>query len=303
MMFTLKRNWKYILILLICLIIMIVNFFSNTNMSWILKEAIFNPEYRVEWFANPEYQANYVRINGSMAGFDEMSKSVFTIFKDVIYNAQFSFDVSVIFSTIWFQIIIPLFTVVSGIEFYKSFHSIFQLRLHNKKRYRETIIKEIMLNALKLAGAIFVAYFIFLIFAYFAENSGKLGADGRSLFSDLLGNEFYINHTFIYFVLEGLVRFFIVPFVYATLSQSVVLLGKDLKEVIAAPILYYYGLSAVGFALYLLVPSIAIYLNPSLIMASGSYEGYNSLLMIAINSLPLVIAFIIIFVRTRHVEV
>lgn len=282
---------------------MIISLMDNKNLIWIMKEAIFNSEYRMEWFANPEYQANYLSRNGSMEGFNEINRTVFTIFKDVITHGFYTFDVSVIFGTVWFQVIIPLFSVISGIEFYNSFHSIIQIKIHNKKRYRTAIIKEIISNALKLASSIFISYFVFLVIVFFIENTGRLGADGRTMFSDLFGNGLYVNHTFIYFILEGLVRFLLIPFVYAILSQSIVLLGKDLKEVIAAPILYYYGLSAVGYALYLIFPTISIYLNPSVIMASGSYDSFNSMIMIGINSIPLVVGFIIIYVRTRYAEI
>ena len=72
---------------------------------------------------------------------------------------------------------------------------------------------------------------------------------------------------------------------------------------LAAPILYYYGLSALGFALAMVLPQLAIYINPSVIMASGSYDQFNSIVLIFINMLPLLIGLGIIHWRTKNVEI
>lgn len=229
--------------------------------------------------------------------------TVFNIMKSVISNMQFTFDVSVIFGTMWFQIIIPLFATISGVAFYQIYNSNLKLKIIRKERYKQTILKEILFNSLKLGSVIFAAYLVFISCAYLISTPGSLGSSERTLFSDLIGNGLFLNHTFLYFIMEGIVRFFMIPFAYATLSQSFALFDKSLKEVIAAPILYYYGLSAIGFAMAMVVPQLAIYINPSVIMANGSYEQFNSIVLILINMLPLLIGLGIIYWRTKNVEI
>ena len=292
MKFWWKRNWKFFALFIICLMIMLYGMLGDKNFFWILKESIFNPEYRANFFLNNETTVGMV-----------IEPTVFNIMKTVISNMHFTFDASVIFGTMWFQIIIPLFATISGIEFYQIYNSNLKLKIIRKESYRQTVLKEILFNSLKLGGIIFIAYLIFISFVYLISTPGSLGSSERTLFSDLIGNNLYLNHTFIYFIMEGIVRFFMIPFAYATLSQSFSLLNKSLKEVIAAPILYYYGLSALGFALAMVLPQLAIYINPSVIMASGSYDQFNSIVLIFINMLPLLIGLGIIHWRTKNVEI
>lgn len=292
MKFWWKRNWKFFALFIICLMIMLYGMLGEKNFFWILKESIFNPEYRANFFLYNETTVGMV-----------IEPTVFNIMKTVISNMQFTFDTSVIFGTMWFQIIIPLFATISGIEFYQIYNSNLKLKIIRKESYRTVILKEILFNSLKLGGIIFVAYLIFISFVYFISTPGSLGSSERTLFSDLIGNNLYLNHTFIYFIMEGIVRFFMIPFAYATLSQSFSLFSKSLKEVIAAPILYYYGLSAFGFAFAMVLPQLAIYINPSVIMASGSYDQFNSIVLIFINMLPLLIGLGIIYWRTKNVEI
>ncbi|MGL5540549.1 MAG: hypothetical protein ACRDBX_02815 [Erysipelotrichaceae bacterium] len=291
MLFWLKRNRKYIALFMVCLLIMLHGVLDEKNIFWILKESIFNPEYRLNFFGNNETTVGLV-----------IEPTVFNIMKSVVSNLQFTFDVSVIFGTVWFQIIIPLFATISGISFYQIYHSNFKLKIIRKTSYRQSVEREILSNSFKLASIIFAAYFVFLCFSYIVSTPGFLGSSERTMFSDLFGNSLFSNHTFFYFILEGLVRFFLIPFAYATLTQAVAVLDTSLKEVIAAPILYYYGLSAVGFALYMVVPELSIYINPSVIMASGSYDQFNTILLILINMLPFFIGMFLVRWKTKYVE-
>ncbi|MGL5979211.1 MAG: hypothetical protein ACRCZJ_09485 [Erysipelotrichaceae bacterium] len=286
-----KRNYKYIALFMICLLIMLHGVLDEKNIFWILKESMFNPEYRLNFFGNNETTVGMV-----------IEPTVINIMKSVLSNVQFTFDVTVIFGTLWFQIIIPLFATISGISFYQIYHSNFKLNIIRKMNYRKSVKREILHHSFTLASVVFAAYFVFICFSYVVSTPQALGSSERSLFSDLFGNSLFLNYTFFYFILEGFVRFFLIPFAYATLAQSIALFDTSLKEVIAAPILYYYGLSAVGFALSMVVPQLAIYVNPSAIMASGSYDQFNTILLILINLLPFFIGMFLIHWKTKYVE-
>lgn len=287
-----KNNWKYLMVFLICTLIMCYGILEEQNVFEILKRAFFEPGYKENFFAGTENAKELANVE----------PSVINIIKHVLSNAQYTLDVSIIFGTRWFQILIPLFAIMSGVVFYNSYNTVMNFEFYRKTKYRPTVFGSVLKNSLKIAVAIFLAYLIFLLFINNIATSGWMGSDERSFFSDILGNRFFIEHTLLYFVLEGIVRFLLIPFAYATLAQSIVLLGKDLKEVIAAPILYYYGLSAVGYAASIIVPWLAIYINPSVIMASGTYDNYSSIILILVNLIPLFIGLGIIYWRTRYVE-
>lgn len=284
MKFMVKRNEKYLFVFLICFLIMLFGLVRTQNIVEILKRALFENGYKENFFLYQEDSA-----------LKQTTPTIINIIKHVFSHAVYSFDSTIIFSTEWFQIIIPLFSIICGIDFFNYYHSLFQMEVCKSNSYKLFIFKQLCIRCIKLSGSIFLSYFLFIIVVYNISSLAQLGADNRTLFADLLSNQFYVNHTFLYFVLEGSVRFFLIPFVYAFFCQSFVLLKKGLKEVIAAPIAYYYGLSAIGYATMTLFSYASLYLNPSILMANGSYDSFNSILIIVMNMIPLYIAIGIIW--------
>lgn len=80
------------------------------------------------------------------------------------------------------------------------------------------------------------------------------------------------------------------------------LVNASLKYVIGAPIIYYYGLSAIGYALCFFAPTIAIYLNPTVLMANGTHY-FNTVLLLLVNFVPLYVAIGIVLYKNKYVEI
>lgn len=288
--FAIKLNWMYIAIFLICIAIMLFGILEEEQFFRILQRALFENGYKEHYFANVENANELINI----------APTVWNIMKYSVSNYHLVLDTNIILGTTWFQIVIPFFSLVGGITFYNHFHKIDRMRYFRKNKYRSELLKVISKNALKVSCAVFFAYLIFTFFIYSLATPGQLGAEGRTFLQDILGPQFYTNHTLLYFLLEGSVRFLLIPFTYTIFVQSIVLLEKSVKEVMLAPIVYYYGLSAVGYALYSFAPTLSLYINPSVIMASGSYDSFNSILLILINSIPLFLGILLITKETSH---
>lgn len=141
-----------------------------------------------------------------------------------------------------------------------------------------------------------------MVIVLVSQGTTAPAADGRSLFSDLIGNGLYQKATFLYFSLEGFVRFFFVPFIYTCFGEAVVLLGVPLKYVAGAPLAYYYGLAVLGYSIALELPKLHIYLNSTVLMSNGDYE-FNTILLLLTNAVPLFIATGIIIWKTKHIEI
>lgn len=294
----LKRNRIYIIVGVICLFVLYLpTILNRVNFFEIIYLAFTKEGYVTSFFVNSDVE--WVRMIE-----DHTIWNIINVLISDLIRRGVQLDVCLIFSKQLLQIVLPFFAIIGGVKFYNHYHSImhFEYGFEKRTRYRKTIFSYMNINALKVAMSIYLPYVIFILIILLFFKLGKNGAEFRSLFSDIIGNGLYQNHTAIYFLLEGFVTMVMMPYAYTMLAQSVVLLGSNLKEVIATPIAYYYGFATLGYSLFRIFPRLSIYINPSVIMAAGSYD-LSTILLIAINMIPLIIALLISYWRTRRVEI
>ena len=215
---------------------------------------------------------------------------IFPMIWDWLTNSFIHFDYTIIFGTNLAQIFVPALASVAGICFYKHFHSVFQMSLYRVRKYDIYLLKEISVYAGKMALAFFVAYLLFYVFT------------GRELLLDILGDNFYYEHTYLYYILDGVVRFLYMPFVYAFLSCSLAVVCRSEKQVFLLSNIYYYGMTIVGFATYMSWGQASLYINPSVIMASGSYYDINTWLLLLNNFIPVLFSLGLLFAGRKTVE-
>ena len=291
-----KENKKYLLIFLFCFLLMVLMTLREINFFEVITNYIFKPEYRNSWWLTTDKPEIANSVSHGFFGFIQY------IFK----SSFFVFDSSLIAATSLFQIIIPLISVFGGITFFRNYNSIYKFSLNKNKKFRTTVYGKIMKNAFKLAISVFLAYLLIFFFLHSNINiltNATSEAESREFLLDLLSDDFYISNIKQYFLLEGFIRFFYIPLIYTMLVQAAVLIFTNFRDVFLVNIVYYYGLSTVGYALDLFIPSIAFYFNPSVIMASGSYADINSIALLGINSIPLLLSIVMIEWRCRYVEI
>ncbi len=213
-----------------------------------------------------------------------------------------SYDYLIVFTTYIFQVLIPIFSLIGIIDFYSKYNTIFKFKLNNTKRYLKYILKHIFNIANKTSIAIFIPYVLLMIILYFVQAEYNYSTNTRYFLLDIFGEDFY-NYTYLYYFIEGSIRFYLVPFIYTCFGQAIVLLFNNLKYPTIIPLAYYYGLSSVGSILSNYIEDNFIYFSPSVIMASGSYENFNSILLILINMLPLFIGIFIMIWRCNKFEI
>lgn len=178
------------------------------------------------------------------------------------------------------------------------------MRLFKEERYQGFIFHQIAYNSLKLALSIFGAYFIFLVIVQIiSDPTLNQGSIARHFLLDIFGDDLILKYKFVYYLIEGSIRFFLIPFAYSFLAQASVLCFDNLKEVVAVPIVYYYLLTFIGYGFAVFQNNLYLYFSPAVIMSNGSFTGIHSLLLILINMLPLFIGIILITRKTKHVEV
>lgn len=292
MKLVIKENKKYVYVFLICIIIMIYGALSDINLTEIIKRALFEPGYIEYYFTNTDAPVP-----------PGTAHTFINLIINSIKHAPLAFDSLIVFGTRLFQLILPLFAVISGIEFHKYFNNIYKFKINVEQNYRKFIFKKITINAAKIAFSMFMAYGLYLLIIYFISDFSFNSKATRDFLLDIIGTEFYVEHMVLYYFFEGMIRFLFMPFIYSCLTQVSVLYFQNIKQVIATPIVYYYLLATIGYGLNMLDHPISIYINPSVIMASGTYANINSILLILFNLLPLIFSIILIYWRTRNVEI
>lgn len=292
MKLVIRENKKYVFMFLICIILMIYGALYDINITEIIKRALFEPGYIDFYFANTD-----IPIAPGTA------HTLINIVINSIKHSPLAFDSLIIFGTRIFQLILPLFAAVSGIEFYKYFNTVYRFKINHERYYRKFIFKKITVNATKLALSIFIAYCLYFITIYIVSDFSFNSKATRDFLLDIIGADFYHDHTVLYYFLEGMIRFFFMPFIYSYFAQASVLYFHNLKQIIATPIIYYYSLATIGYGLNIFDHPISIYINPSVIMASGTYSDINSVILILFSILPLIFAIFLIIRRTKDVEI
>lgn len=293
MKFFIKRNKVNIIIFILCLLIMLYFMTSSTNIEYILKQYVSSEEYRKSIWTNDGI--------GFIEFVPEAERSIFRLIWVILTKTPYQFDVSIIFGTALFSIFLPLFPMICTYDFYRYYHSIYKSAAYRGKGYRADLNHTMHHNALKMAGTLFLSYFIYMCIVKAAASEPN-GAPYRSLLHEIFNDRFYGEHTFIYFFIEGLIRFFWMPYIYCRMGEAAVLYESDWKKPVFLPALYYYGLTAAGMALANVIPVLSIYISPAVLMANGDFE-FNSFILLAVNALPMILAWLMTYYRTRYVEI
>lgn len=282
-------NLIYLIIFVNCLIFMLVFAINETNIFIILKNYLLDTDFRDNY---------WIVEGGKYVGFNPLKVII-----NVLGEYNWKFDYIIIWGTNFFQTLIPIFASIAGFLFYRDFHSIYKNIIYRIKNYRSFIVKEISVKSLKISLSIFSAYISFFLIILIITKGELNNTITRELFLDILGKEFYSDHTYLYYLLDGFVRFFLIPFIYSFFSCSISMFLKTKKQVLFAPILYYFGLSVVAVFTGYLIGHLSIYINPITIMISGSYNDINTYYLTFINILPILISVIVLKRNFKNVEV
>ena len=209
------------------------------------------------------------------------------------FRAHIDYFMAWVFAPFQF-LMIPL-VPVSGVFLFNRLNSTFKFEaVRSEDRFR-FFFKKSLSYSLYIAITIYVMYLIFYLFAIiFCGVENGSGIIYRTLFVDILGRDFYFDHRFIYYFIEGTARFFVIPFIYSFLSCSIVYYVKNRYMAYFLPLFYWFGLIAVGFVFFFFFPKISYYFSPSAILATSSYE-VNTFFVFLPHLLVLVLSIYLIY--------
>lgn len=203
--------------------------------------------------------------------------------------------------TMAYGYLVPLLCLFSGLNFRTYLDTIFSLNAYRKKDYVRFTLSEMNKECLRCALSIYLSYLILWLFVGIVINPTNSGELTKYFLSDVFGKNLYIDHQRWYYLVEGTVRFFFVPYVYAFLGTTIAYTFKRKVDIVILPLVFYYGVSFV--AQFLITWNMAfIYVDPIVIMVNGAISGYSSLLLMLFTIVIYVICIIVVTLKSKKCD-
>lgn len=254
------RN-KNIFLIIFCLI------FFLMIISAVYEIGIFDSIYN--YIIDVKFREKTMNLYNNYNYIDCLLRTVLEKWNDFEWN----FDYIIIWSTNIFQIVLPFFTILGSV-----------LWTQQKKEINK---RDIYVASLKMSASIFLAYAVFYILIIIICHGNYSDYITRELFLDLLGDSFYSDHIYLYYFLDGVVRFLFAPFIYISSGMYLSASFKNKIWLHYYVVILYFYLSMISILLSYIIDSTFIYLNPMSIILFGSYTYVSTPLLLLVNIIPL----------------
>lgn len=200
------------------------------------------------------------------------------------------------------QLLLPLLSILSSFGFIRLCSGYYNNAKPRTKRYSAFVFKDILLISLSAAIAL---YFGFLLFYTFGAVTHPIKIDDnydRSFLNDVFGEGFAWKDPLLYYLIEGIYKYGILPFVYCFFACTVYLYFRKNYMGIIIPTGYYVALSVLSgsFAepLYgTFAGEINKALRPSNMLMMGAESGNLPVWYPLISLIPPIIASIAFFTK------
>lgn len=284
-----KKNKIYILIFICCITIMLISCLYETNIFYVIKEYLFNPEYKNNYISNSDVTIDF-------------ELNLINIIKFHLTNYKWTYDYMLIWGINIFQLLLPFIATISALIFYNKNKSINTMVINKQKSYKNFIFKESFRISLHVAISVFCAFIVFFITALIVSKGATDNNITRSFLIDIIGMDNYHRYTGIYYFVDGFIKLFLIPLLYSIIACVISLFLKNSKQVLIVPIIGYFLLYLISFGL---TPfwDFAFYLNPLLIMVTGDYSNINSFLVLLIPLSTIFLSYLGIIWKGNKIEI
>lgn len=201
----------------------------------------------ISWFFMGNIHAiltqNPIGIENIEEGRAMLLKQAFTI--DIFASSTFRYT----------MILMPVLVCSMSLLFIWEKKGLFNFSFIRKEKPRKVIIKSLGIHAF-VTGCAFYLIFIFFLTIGLLFNESTMTIPRKS-FDFIVGYNYSQNNAYLYYVLDGFIKFFAFGFVYSLFSDSVSLLTSKDYLCIIIPVLYYFGMSVIfssGLQVYALAP-------------------------------------------------
>lgn len=221
------------------------------------------------------------------------------------YGYPGDFENFIIFGTVYLQIVVVIFAATTALIVFNREKTIHKMEYYRTSRYLKTIRFRVATISLKVSFSIFLGYMIYFLLALLITR--VLPADEvfnmtRTIFTDWFGEAFYYHHRHLYFLVEGVLRFFVLPFIFSLLFGTIAVMVNRISVAVVVPLFYYFTFTAIGYFAFDSSQNLGYLLNPLTIMVSGSFYGGSTENYLSSLLIPIMIPIILLTYQSRVYE-
>ncbi|WP_159649457.1 hypothetical protein [Erysipelothrix aquatica] len=229
-------------------------------------------------------------------------------FGDAYYNGVGEFETYILDGTRMFQIVIIAFAIVAILMFFTNQKYLRKFEYSRECNIRKFELRKLLKYATFVSAAVYLGYVLYLVLGVAITNIEPIHPSPlKTIFLDYLGESFYWNHRILYYLIEGFLRFFIVPFIYSILGCALILISNKVSYSITVLVVFYFGLSVFNFVLppmgvSYMASTLYFLLSPSAVMSNSAYIAPTIVMLLPL-CLPIIISSILVLYRIFNYEV
>lgn len=200
---------------------------------------------------------------------------------------------------------LPILCFSLSILFFHEKNGLFQYRYTRSHSYKRVVLTSMFTRSFVNSLYFYLSFIIYFTFGYFF-----FGSETNLVvhnFDGLFGTDFCLHHTYLYYMLEGFIIYFLASFVFTWLACSVAMLTNRIHNIILIPSCIYFGLSLIiGYVFSFSLGSVIVdlfqpfkFVFVSLIEWEPKDSIFNIFKCLAPLSLPLLIAIILTVITLR----
>lgn len=205
------------------------------------------------------------------------------------------------------QLVLPLLAILFSFGFIRLCDGFYSNAKPKTKRFSTHICKDILLISLSAAIALYLGFLLFFLFGTATHPIVIDENNSRSFLNDVFGEGFSWKNPLGYFLIEGIYKYGIFPFVYCIFACTVYLFFSKKYMSIIVPTGYYVALSVISGTLAepfygTFAGEILKALRPSNMLMMGAESGNIPVWYPLISLIPPIIASAIFFIKGMQNE-
>lgn len=293
-----KNITRYFVIFIVLLFSIILTYFDSINLYGIL-DAYFSAS-----------KSEILLWNTGGIGYSDISEINIFRHLSLIFNQEFSSGITYASSFLGgysiFIYVIPflgLFSSFSIIDRKKSIGSLIPVRINDKQSYFNFYFRTILKECLSVSLLTYSAYLLYALFITLFYGFGLPPTDSFDFLVNALTLKLFGNYGTLFFMFSAIFSIMVGTFIIVFLVCVLGYIVEEKIKLFLLVVLYFFGSSFILNTLGIFIPEISIYLSPLTLLNPFPYQINHSFLLIGINLIPIVFAFLILKIDSVKYEI
>lgn len=160
-----------------------------------------------------------------------------------LINNLLNFDDYVSSTFDYTTFLMPVFVCLLSIIYIKEKNGLLLYKYIRTQKFKKTLLNSIITHSIYNAFTLYLGFVIFLVIGLIINKNPVI--TDRTFLNSYFGNGFYFNHPVAYYLIVGIINFFIFTFVYSIFTFSISLVTNKMRYCMVIPIGFYLFMSII----------------------------------------------------------